>query len=204
LEDSTDARDPCEAWMRLPRIGALDPRSRAVARELAAWRERTAAAEDKPVGTIVQDVALVEVAKRRPKSIEALAGIRGLHGGIMKRRAQDMLAAIGRGEEAEPIPRDQRRSLTEPGDAPLIALAEALIRARTLAAGLAYELVASRAELDQIVAAARRGDPEPDVRPLQGWRREVVGEDLEAILTGRRALRVGAEGRLETIAALDS
>src|SRR4051794_36169982 len=46
LEDSTDARDPEVAWLRLPRISALDPRSRAVARELGAWRERTASAED--------------------------------------------------------------------------------------------------------------------------------------------------------------
>ena len=47
-----------------------------------------------------------------------------------------------------------------------MALVEAVIRARTIEAGLAYELVASRAELERIVIAARRGDPEPDVRAL--------------------------------------
>ena len=67
------------------------------------------------------------------------------------------------------------RGRSDPEDAPLIVLAEALLRARALEAGLAYELIASRSELEQIVAAARRGEPEPEVRTLEGWRSELVG-----------------------------
>ena len=51
LESATDERDPETAWERLPRVGQLDPRARAVARELAAWRERTAAARG-PAGRL--------------------------------------------------------------------------------------------------------------------------------------------------------
>ena len=76
-------------------------------------------------------------------------------------------------------------------------MAEALLRARASDAGLAYELIASRADLERIIGAARRGEAEPDVRTLQGWRRELVGGDLEALLSGRTALAVGASGRLE-------
>jgi ribonuclease D len=78
----------------------------------------------------------------------------------------------------------------------LIALAEALLRARALEAGLAYELIASRAELEIIVGAARRGEPEPDVRTLSGWRRELVGDDLSDLLAGRSAVSVGPDRRL--------
>jgi len=191
LEDSSDDRDPDEAWRRLPRVARLRPRERSVARELAAWRERTAAAEDRPVGSVLSDAALVELARRQPGDRRGLDQIRGLHGRIANRRGADLLAAVARGRDAEPPALDGvRPPLNESGDAPLIALAEALIRARALEAGLAYELVATRADLNQVIAAARRGDAEPDVRTLRGWRRDLVGDELLELLDGRHALAV--------------
>ncbi|HWF56016.1 MAG TPA: ribonuclease D [Solirubrobacteraceae bacterium] len=201
LETATDERDPDTAWERLPRVGQLDPRSRAVARELAAWRERTASQEDKPVGTVLADPPLVELAKRQPSNLGAMEQIRGIHRSGIKRRGPAILEAIDRGRSAEPIPREERRWRSEPGDAPLIALAEALLRARSMEAGLAYELIASRSELEQIVSAARRGAAEPDVRTLTGWRRELVGDDLRALLEGRAALAVGERNRLTVLPA---
>jgi len=197
LESATDERDPDTAWERLPRIGQLDPRSRAVAQALAAWRERTASDLDRPVGSIVADPALVELAKRRPSSLGALEQIRGLHPPTIKRRGEAILDVIQQGLQSSPIPRDEARARSEPGDAPLIALAEALLRARALEAGLAYELIASRAELELIVGAARRNEPEPDLRTLTGWRRELVGDDLSDLLAGRSAVSVGPTRRLE-------
>jgi ribonuclease D len=151
---------------------------------------------DRPVGSILADPPLVELAKRHPSTIGGLEQIRGLHPPAIKRRGQEILDAIARGREAEPIPRDAGRARTETSDAPMIALAEALLRARSLAAGLAYELIASRAELDQIVGAARRGEPEPEVRTLTGWRRELVGSDLRDLLAGDSCIGVGPDRRL--------
>jgi ribonuclease D len=190
MEGASDERDPETAFERLPRAASLDPRSRAVARELAAWRERTASLEDKPVGTILPDPALVEIAKRKPSAPADLEQIRGLHGGHLKRRGGELIEAVERGKAAEPIPREARGPGSEPGDPPLVALVESVIRARAIDAGLAYELVASRAELERIVTAARRGDPEPEVRALGGWRRELVGAELAELLAGRRAVTI--------------
>jgi ribonuclease D len=196
LESATDERDPDTAWERLPRIGQLDPRARAVAQALAAWRERTASSEDRPVGSVLADPTLVEIAKRQPSNVSVLESIRGIHPSGIKRRGEAIIAAVAVGLEAPPIPREQARGRSEPGDAPLIALAEALLRARSLTAGLAYELIASRAELEQIVSAARHHEPEPEVRTLSGWRRELVGADLRDLLAGRSALAVGDDLRL--------
>jgi ribonuclease D len=197
IAEATDERDPEQVWRRLPRISGLDPRDRAIARELAAWRERTAAAEDRPVGSVVRDPTLVELAKRAPRSPKELGQIRGAGPDVVRRRARDILAAIERGRAAEPIrPDEGERLATDAVDGPTIALAEALVRARAQEAGLAYELIAARADLAPVVVAARRARPEPDVRTLRGWRRELVGDELLELLAGKRSLEV-VNGRVQ-------
>ena len=197
IAEATDERDPEEAWRRLPRISGLDPRERALARELAAWRERTAAREDRPLGSIVRDPTLVELAKRGPRDARELSQIRGAGPDVVRRRARDILAALDRGRATEPIGLDEGERLgTDAGDGPTIALAEALVRARAQEAGLAYELIAARADLAPIVVAVRRGRPEPDVRTLRGWRRKLVGDELLDLLSGRGRLGV-VNGRVQ-------
>jgi len=198
IAEATDERDPDEVWRRLPRVSGLDPRERAVAQALAAWRERTAAREDRPVGAILRDPTVVELAKRHPTGRRDLSQIRGISPDVVRRRGDDVIEAIERGLQAEPIRLEESdRSATEAVDGPTIALAESLVRSRAQAAGLAYELIAARADLSPVVVAARRGQAEPDVRTLRGWRRELVGAELLELLAGKRTLGVGAGGRVE-------
>jgi ribonuclease D len=201
VEASTDERDLTTVWARLPRIRGLSAPSQAIARELVEWREDTAAKQDRPVQSILGDAALVELAKRRPSSTRELEQVRGVAAGSLRRRSQELLAAVRRGGERplEAIPGDRRPPVPEPEDAPLVALAEALVRGRAREAGLAYELLAARADLQAIVAAWRSGEQEADVRTLRGWRRELAGEQLLELLDGRLslsardgALRIGA------------
>jgi ribonuclease D len=194
LEDVSDERDADAIFARLPRINSLDPAQRAVARELVEWRESVAREGDRPVPSVLPDAALVEIAKRRPQSMERLAQIRGLNEGTLRRRGPAIVSAVERGRARSPIPPDGVRSPPpDPADAPLIALAEALVRARAARAELAYELLAARADLQRIVTALREGAAEPDVRTLQGWRRELVGLELLELLEGRRSLRIGPD-----------
>src|SRR4051812_32731034 len=197
IAEATDERDPDQVGRRLPRISGLDPRERAVARELAAWRERVAATEDRPVGSVVRDPTVVELAKRQPRTPKELAAIRGAGPDVVRKRARDILDVLERGRAAPPLRLDEGERLgTEAVDGPTIALAEALVRARAHQAGLAYELIAARADLAPIVVAARRKRDEPDVRTLRGWRRELVGAELLELLAGRRSLAVGEGGRV--------
>jgi ribonuclease D len=167
-----------------------------MARELAAWRERTAEREDRPVGSVLRDPSVVELAKRAPRDRGALGNIRGVTPDVQRRRGQDIIDAIERGRRAEPIRLEAEERLhTESTDGPVIALAESLVRTRAIEAGLAYELIAARADLTPIVVSVRRGTDPPPVRTLQGWRRELVGEELLALLRGERTLSV-ASGRV--------
>jgi ribonuclease D len=197
LEGSSDVRDPDAVWQRLPKIGQLSPSARAIAASLASWREHTAAKEDRPVGSVLADASLVETAKRRPTSMQALERIRGIQQSTLRRRGEAILTAVRRGMDAPPLEFENGERLdSSPMDTPLVALAEAMVRARALDAGLAYELIAARSDLAQVVSAVRRGRPEPDVRTLQGWRRNLVGAELLDLLAGRRSLAVGDNARL--------
>jgi len=194
LERSSDERDLNTVFARLPRIRGLSAGSQTIARELVEWRERTASTADRPVQSILSDAALVELAKRKPSSSSQLEQIRGVGAGSLHRRARELLDAVQRGSERppEPVNQEPRPPAPDPDDAPLIALAEALVRARAREAGLAYELLAARADLQAIVAARRVGAEEADVRTLRGWRRELVGAELLELLDGRVSLSVRA------------
>jgi ribonuclease D len=198
LEDASDEREPEAVFQRLPRVNSLEASQRAVAFELVRWREDTARETDRPVPSVLADAALVEVAKRRPPSLERLAQIRGLNESTLRRRGRAILEVVERGRERDPIPVDgDRPTPTDVRDAPLIALGEALVRARASESELAYELIAARADLQRIVTSVRTSSAEPDVRTLQGWRRAVVGEELLELLQGRRSLRVGPGRMIE-------
>lgn len=194
---ASDEREPDAIFARLPRISALNASARPVARELVEWREQTAARRNRPVQSVLGDATLVEIARRQPSSSADLEKIRGAGAGGAGRQKEDLLEAVrrGRSRPPEPLSEPARAPMPKPDDAPLVALAEALLRARAREAGLAYELLAARAELHAIVAAARAGGDEPDVRTLRGWRRELVGGELLELLNGGVSLSVHETGR---------
>ncbi|HWX86691.1 MAG TPA: ribonuclease D [Solirubrobacteraceae bacterium] len=191
LERISDERDLDAIFGRLPRIRGMSATSQGVARELVAWRERTAAERDRPVQSVLGDTALVEIAKRKPSSLRKLEEIRGVGQGSLRKRGEELLAAVQQGLQSqhEPLAGGPRPVHPRPEDAPLVALSEALVRSRAREADLAYELLASRADLQAIVAGERTGES-AGVRTLRGWRRELVGEDLLALLDGHVSLTV--------------
>jgi len=196
LEDVSDERDADRSYEKLPRLSRLSESARAVARELVEWREQEARTADRPPGAVLPDQALVELARRTPRDRNGLEQIRGLPPQMLHRRGDELLAAIARGRERpapeappEPSPRD-------PADAPLVSLAQALVRHRSMESGVAVELIATQSELAALVHSLRRGDNGDHVRVSQGWRRELVGEELGELVKGRRALSVGPDGGL--------
>jgi ribonuclease D len=199
LARSSDERTLESVFARLPRVTALNASARPVARELVRWREQTAERQDRPVQSVLGDATLMEIAKRRPSSRGELEKIRGVGSSASGRRAEELLEAVRIGREQPPDPPGEttRPPAPKPDDAPLVALGEALLRTRAREAGLAYELLAARADLQAIVTAARIGGEEADVRTLRGWRRELAGAELLELLNGGVSLSVHetSEGR---------
>jgi ribonuclease D len=200
LEESTDARDPDRLYERLPRLGRLSEPARAVARELVEWRERIASSVDRPAAYVLPDQALIEVARRAPRDRAGLEHIRGLPAQTLHRRGDDLLEAIGRGASRPAPAAPPEPPGRDPADAPLVALAQALVRHRSMEEGVAVELIATQAELAALVTALRRGLDGNGVRVAEGWRRELVGAELRDLVAGRLALSVDPAGGLRVSA----
>lgn len=196
LETSSgEDRDPHEVFLRLTATTRLTPAEAAIARELAFWRERTAREQDRPVRSVLPDRLVTQLARRSPKSVEALRKQRGVGEGIARRYGNQLLAAIRAGQQAAPVELPRRPELP-PWFAPLTALCDALVRARCEEQQIAHEMLATRAEVGEVVLETVQGRAEPDTRLLKGWRREIVGEEVLDLLRGDRALRVGDRGHL--------
>lgn len=194
---SSDERDLEAIFARLPRITSASAVAQALARDLVEWREATAERQNRPVQGVLPDAALVEIARRSPGSLSDLANIRGVTQPIVKRSGAEIVERVRTGgtREVRPLRPPERSRAPDPADAPIVALAEALARSIAREAGLAYELIATRADLQSVVAARRLGEAEPTVRMLTGWRRELIGEQVLRLLAGEVSLSV-KDGRL--------
>jgi ribonuclease D len=190
LERATDERPPEEQFARLPRVRRLGRRQRAVALTLVRWRQELAQRIDRPPSSLLPDHVLVEVARRQPGSRHALEEVRGMPAQTLQRWHRELLEAVERGREAPDAPDLPDVEQGDSGDAPLVALGQALVRQRAIEAKVAVDLVSTQSDIAAVVGALRRKNGEPDVRTLQGWRRELVGDELVKLLTGECVVRV--------------
>lgn len=194
LEQASDERNVDALFTRLPRAARLKAAERSIAYALVGWREGVARELDRPAASVLPDHVLVELARSAPSTREQLGAARGLPAQTLHRRARHLLEAIGDGASMPPPPTPREPPRADPRHAPLVALAQAVVRHRALNAHMATELIATQAELVALVGAVRNGTPEPGSRVLSGWRRDLVGDELLDLLAGRRRIGVGADG----------
>ncbi len=194
LEDERAyVHDPREAYRRVKRVGSLSRRQLAVAREVAAWRERRADAVDRPRRWVLSDELVVEVARRTPSSMGELLRVRGV-GDLDPETQSRILDACRAGlacpaEECPQVEHHARPSL----DAECVCdLMYALTRMVAEQQGMASSVLASRDDLAAFLAD-RTGS-----RLASGWRREVLGDVLESLLDGEVGLTV-KDGRVELL-----
>lgn len=199
--------DPADAWRRVSGRGSLSGKQTAVLRELAAWREETASKRDIPRGWVIKDQSLIEIARRGPRSANELRSIRGLNPKEAERSAPAIAAAVERGHAAPVVAGKQVPSRSAQVRArTLSGLADAIVRSRCEAAGIASELVTTRSELESLLAhlfdpafdpapadAPAPGateTPNPDGhRLLTGWRKDLAGDAVVDLARGRIAVR---------------
>jgi ribonuclease D len=189
--------NPEDRWLKVKHTAALSRRQLASVRGLAAWRENTAQRRDYPRKWILSDELLVEIARREPQSVEELYQIRGLRERLGESWARDVVAAVGRAlaTPEEQWPSRQRSRYRESDYTGALDLMAALVHLRARENHISTTLLVSHDELLRLAAGERDG-----MAVLNGWRWELVGEELLRLLEGRVILSLEA-GALKVVQA---
>jgi ribonuclease D len=184
-------REPQERYQRVRGWDQLKPKSAAVLRELAAWREGEAKRRDVPRGRVMRDEVLLQLARHPPRNTQELRAVRGLHGSEADRNGEALLnlirAALALPPSAWPeVPKERK---LEPESAGLVELLQAVLKARAMEAEIAPTLLATTADLQALVEA-RMNPTAIDLPLLKGWRRLLLGDLLLDVLDGKLALTI--------------
>ncbi|MHB8243953.1 MAG: ribonuclease D [Acidimicrobiales bacterium] len=182
---------PEEAWWKLPHSRQLRGPSRAVAQEIAAWRERRAQRLDLPVRFVISDLAVLSVAQRPPSTREELLRTRGVDGRHLAGSAGDeLLEAVRRGKSLSPSQlRLQPAQAFERPNKPVIALASAYVGQRASDLSIDPAILATRADMVAFF------QPVPSGRLASGWRCGLLGKMLKRLADGDAALAFdGSDG----------
>ena len=179
------ARDPQERYQRIRGWDSLKPRSAAVLRELASWREGEARRRNVPRGRVARDEVLVQLARQAPRSIDQLRTVRGLYGGEIERNGSVIVELIVRASALSPaewpsVPREKRTDAESTGT---VELLQAVLKSVATEANIAPTLLATSADLQTLIELRGKHD-QADLPILRGWRRRLAGDLLLEVLSG--------------------
>ncbi|MFA4995311.1 MAG: ribonuclease D [Bdellovibrionales bacterium] len=187
---ATYASNPREAWHRL-KLRSDKPRLRALAQELAAWRDIEAQRINVPRSRVLRDEALLEIVYHPPRSAQDLARIRGLSNNFAEgRQGSEILKAVARAMELPPdqCPEGGDRRVIPGGLGPSVDLLKVLLKQVSEEHGVATKLIATTDDLEDIMV-----DDTADIPVLRGWRRELFGNLALALKRGEVVL--GMKGK---------
>jgi ribonuclease D len=171
------------AFLRIKGARDLTRRELGVLRELTIWRDETARKLDKATFRVAGNDILLEIARRRPRSIGELAAIRIVPRAVVERYGSAVLdaVAVAEREPEDDLPRfpKPQRWGRDPGfDARVAALRQ---RRDEAAARLDLDpgVLCSRDRLESVARAKPRSLEElANVPGLRRWQIETLGSDL--------------------------
>lgn len=179
---------PETAWRQIGGLRGLDAQALAVVIALAAWRQRTCMALDRPLGQLLGDKLIVDLARQRATTVPQIRGLKGMSGAA-RARAEEIAEAIAaaRPGEVAPIAAGRPASPRAQRWAEMLLAIVQLVADRT---GVAARLLATRADAEELARAVdERGLAAADALPArQTWRRAVLGDAWLGWLTGKLVL----------------
>jgi ribonuclease D len=194
-ETRWDEEDESSAFLRLKGARDLNRRELALLRELVVWRNEVARRADRATFRVLGNEPLLEIARSKPASREALASIKGMPRSLLDRASTDILDAVKRGvalpdADLPRFPKAARWERDPDFDARVTALRTVRDEAATRL-DMDPGVLCSR---DRLEAVARRNPATVgemrEISELRKWQVAVLGADFIAALGPHRKAAV--------------
>jgi ribonuclease D len=171
-------------YLRFSQMAALPPYKVAALRDLTAWREQQCRLRNVPRNRVLRNQTLLDIISRWPRTTLELSRVPELKRRILREDGETMLdflrnaAAAPQAQTVEPIP----RPLPVIWNTRLKRL-KLMGRERAEALDMAPELLLRRRDIEALIRTGSDEGADYALPPgLQGWRQEVIGDDLLAQL----------------------
>jgi ribonuclease D len=168
----------------------------AIARELWHWRDAVAEQRDMPPRRVLRDDLIVELCKRKSADERQISAVRGMQRSDLRHILRGLSEAIARGldlPEAD-CPGGERHRAPPPQLAMLGQFLATAVAGLCRQMNLAPALVGTSSDMKDLLAhklGYREEDADRVPVLASGWRKQVVGDVVDDLLSGRAALRIG-------------
>lgn len=179
-----------QVWKRL-KIKNGRPKFLILVRELCGFREKEAQNRNIPRNRVIRDDVLLDIAARSPRTAVDLAKVRSLSAQFAEGRlGKSILRVVA---EASNIPESDAPQLEKlnkpkPQKPALIELLKVLLKHKSEDNNVAQKLIASTADLEAIAE-----NDNANVLALNGWRKDVFGDDALLLKSGKIALSAAGD-----------
>lgn len=167
-----------ERYTKIRGTRGLPPENLAILRELAAWREQTARATDRPRGHVAKDAILLELTRVQPRTTEELRTQTSLTAKKRDRWGDEIIACITRAlslpEAEHPKIQDEMR-MSRKTAATFERLKEFVqLKGRML--GIDTSLIGNTSEFKKLSRLLNDPASSEQLRQMTGWRKQYLHE----------------------------
>ncbi len=183
--------NPKEAGKKIKGIKNYKPKQRAIVFALAEWREQFAMKHNQPKKWVMSDEVITQIAKRPPKTVEALYKVPNIKSSSVMAYGQEWIALIDQvfAQSADQWPQPPPKHPTPTAQEEAIIQ---LIMAYAQQIAIEYRLnLHSLVQRNDIIAILQHQPPE---KPLfSGWRNQLFGQPVQDLLNEKKALIISQQ-----------
>ncbi len=171
---------PHDFW-NIKGVSKLNPRQKAIIRELDIFRNYHAKRRNQPPYKIIGNQVLVEIARQEPTSMKQLRKVKGV-GGYIRRYGHGLLTAVDNGKKA-PIPARPKRESRSRQEYKRYEALRQWRKERADARAVESDVIISKdAMLDLAAINPQNDDDLRKIYSLGDWHRQTYGEEILAVL----------------------